>query len=97
MANEFPCNSCGLCCQHISGIKELEHFDNGQGVCIHLKNHQCSIYENRPDVCRVDVMYERYYKQLFSWDDFVKENVNVCKGLQEKAGIPASLQIEVPK
>jgi Fe-S-cluster containining protein len=30
------------------------------GACKHLsKDNTCSIYENRPDICRVDLMLER--------------------------------------
>ncbi len=29
----FPCTSCGAYCKNIAGIKGLESFDLGNGVC----------------------------------------------------------------
>lgn len=50
----FPCTECGLCCQQIQNIVELKEFHLGDGVCIYYQDQKCSIYENRPIVCRVD-------------------------------------------
>lgn len=83
----FLCDGCGLCCQHIGEIKELKEFHNGDGVCIHLnkENHQCTIYETRPDVCRVEKMYDLiYHKEFQSKQQFYNANMNICKTLKEK-------------
>ncbi len=48
----WECNKCGACCC-LAGfiIKEL---DRGDGVCRMLsENNMCSIYETRPEICRV--------------------------------------------
>lgn len=35
------------------------------GACIHLSaQNECKIYETRPNICRVDKMYERYKDTL---------------------------------
>jgi len=82
----FPCTKCGLCCQHISGVEELKEFDLGNGVCkyFNYKDNGCKIYKNRPLICRVDEMYEKYYKNLFSRREFYIENAKICNRLQEK-------------
>ncbi len=48
-----------------------------------MSNYLCSIYETRPEICRVDVQYKKHYKQLYSWDDFVKLNLKICAKLEE--------------
>lgn len=57
----FPCSKCGECCRHINLIPQLSEFDRGDGICIHLSGNLCDIYEQRPEICRVDVMYQKYY------------------------------------
>lgn len=48
----FPCTSCGACCRSIRHILPL--FDSGDGSCVHLVDNRCSIYNDRPTICRVD-------------------------------------------
>jgi len=80
----FPCTSCGLCCQHISSIKELKKFDLGNGVCKYLNTltNQCCIYETRPEICRVDEMYDKKYNKFYSKKDFYLINAEACNHLQ---------------
>ncbi|MCT7562356.1 YkgJ family cysteine cluster protein [Aliarcobacter butzleri] len=63
----FPCASCGLCCQNISQIIELKYFDLGDGICknYNRQNNTCKIYESRPDICKVDVMFENIYYKYY--------------------------------
>ena len=75
----FNCSKCGICCQHIDLVEELSKFDRGDGVCIHLVNNLCDIYENRPDICNVEVMYEKVYKSFCSKEEFYKINEDGCK------------------
>ena len=35
----WECKKCGACCKYIK--------------CKYYMNNECSIYENRPDICRV--------------------------------------------
>ncbi len=88
----FPCTSCGLCCQNISGIEELKDYDLGNGVCKHFNfdNYQCNIYENSPDICRVDRMFELVYNKEFTKMEFYIGNAKVCNYLQEKYNLDKS-------
>ena len=81
---EFPCNKCGLCCQRVSLAAEVQFLDRGDGVCRYYDSAEkaCSIYEVRPDVCRVDWLYSKGYSETHSWDDYVSLNVAVCNALQ---------------
>lgn len=84
----FLCDSCGLCCQNISEIQELKTFHNGDGVCIHLnkENNQCTIYETRPNVCRVETMYDLvYHKEFENKQKFYNANMTICNILKEKS------------
>ncbi len=92
--NDFPCTSCGACCKNIKGIKELESFDLGNGICKHLdmQSNTCKIYENRPEICRVSVMYEKMYFRQYSKEQFYALNIESCKILQEKEGVDKALR-----
>lgn len=83
---KFQCSQCGECCKHINLIPQLTNFDNGFGICIHLKDNKCSIYEKRPEICRVDVMYEKYFADQFSREEFYHLNGKVCERLKELRG-----------
>lgn len=84
MDKPFPCTECGLCCRHIGGVEELAPLDRGDGVCVHLINDRCAIYEDRPDICRVDVMYKKGYDRSYTLEEFYTLNLDVCKKLQQK-------------
>lgn len=80
----FECSKCGICCRNIDKIPELSEFHNGDGVCIYLnRNNLCSIYENRPDICNVEKMYQLKYKDIMSWDEYEKMNMEGCRILRK--------------
>ena len=79
----FSCAKCGLCCKNISNIAQLRPFDTGNGVCVYLRGNLCAIYEKRPEICRVDAMYETRFAAVMSKDDYYRLNHAGCKLLQE--------------
>lgn len=93
----FPCTSCGLCCQNISNIEELKDYDLGNGICKHfdILNKNCKIYDDRPNICRVDTMFQLEYKKYFTKEAFYIENAKVCNALQEQYGLNESFKIIV--
>lgn len=44
----------------------------------------CSIYADRPDICRVDKMYNLRYSHLYNWDEFIRINLHVCTNLESQ-------------
>jgi len=82
---KFPCAQCGACCRHIDLIPQLAGFDRGDGVCIHLCGNLCRIYEDRPEICRVDAMYEKYFSGLYTRDAFYQLNLDVCRALMKNS------------
>lgn len=79
----FPCVKCGLCCQRVSFADETRFLDRGDGTCRYFDatTRGCTIYSERPEVCRVDLYYERHYARIYSWEDFVELNLAVCRQL----------------
>ena len=90
----FPCTSCGACCSSINDLDFLQVYNN-QGTCIKLVNNQCSIYENRPLLCRIDDSYEALFSQVLSKKAFYIQNALACNALQEKLNIPSHFRIDL--
>ncbi|WP_374759877.1 YkgJ family cysteine cluster protein [Iodobacter sp.] len=80
----FPCTKCGQCCKNIGKIKQLSEFHLGNGICIYFnENVGCTIYQSRPDVCRIDEGYTKFFSSLMTLDEFYEKNAAVCNKLQE--------------
>jgi Fe-S-cluster containining protein len=79
----FPCSQCGLCCQHVDLAAETRFLDGGDGVCRHYDaaGKACTIYAQRPGICRVEQYYDKHYVHLYRWDEFVEMNLKVCAAL----------------
>ena len=57
----FICDKCGECCRHLERSDVYSDLNRGDGVCIYLTGDLCSIYEQRPLLCRVDECYEAFF------------------------------------
>jgi Fe-S-cluster containining protein len=55
-------------------------YHDGNGVCKHLVNRHCAIYDMRPMICDISRMYA-LFKSDVSWDTFVVENLKACLAL----------------
>jgi len=68
---EFLCSSCGACCRLVGLIADKYDLPlkEDKMTCAYLIDNQCSIYEDRPDCCRVEEGAE----------DFIKENPESTK------------------
>lgn len=82
----FSCNRCGECCRNLdkSDIYDDLHF--GDGICIHYdeRNKLCRIYEERPDICNIDIAYEKYFSDKFSKEDYYNLNYEGCRALWKR-------------
>ena len=76
----FPCTRCGACCRSVHLSPATEWLDKGNGICRHFdeKTNLCSIYENRPEICRIDLEYEINYQETMSWSEFCALNQACC-------------------
>jgi len=80
---KFPCNKCGICCTKLKGSIIYSKLDRGDGVCIYFdhKNRICSIYNKRPEICNVLLMYKKYFKNIYTIDEFIIKNKVIEKNL----------------
>ncbi|GHT63771.1 hypothetical protein FACS1894110_02180 [Spirochaetia bacterium] len=59
----------------------LTEYDRGDGVCRYLKNNLCEIYEDRPVICNVEKMYDAFFREYMTEQDFIDKNLVSCKQL----------------
>ncbi len=78
----FKCNKCGMCCKNLKKSSLYEKLDRGDGVCKFLCGNLCSIYDNRPLLCRVDDSYDVYFKDIYTLEEYYKLNYEGCKKVQ---------------
>jgi len=95
----FPCTGCGLCCRHIENIEELKDYNLGNGTCKYLNTitNNCEIYDERPDICKVDKMFNLKYYRYFSKVNFYKKNAEICNSLQVIHKISKSYRVKIIK
>lgn len=80
----FLCDQCGKCCEKVYTSEMYRYLADDTGRCKYLKDNLCSIYENRPLICRVDEMYESYYKEVMTLEEFYTLNYKACDVLKSK-------------
>ena len=73
---------CGQCCRNLHRSELYAQMDRGDGTCIYLVDNLCSIYNNRPLLCRVDESYEAIFKEYYSLEIYYELNYQACKQLQ---------------
>ena len=78
----FKCSQCGECCKHLDRSELYRELDRGDGVCRYLSGNLCSIYENRPLLCRIDESYDKYFSEIYTRDEYYRLNEQACKILQ---------------
>lgn len=91
----FPCTMCGVCCKSLRGVEEYRELDRGDGVCMYLDEHslRCKVYEQRPLKCRVDDMYEMYFGERMTLQEFYQLNAEACNLMQETCGVERKYRI----
>lgn len=82
----FKCTCCGECCRKLDKSDVYKELDRGDGTCKYLDGNKCSIYDERPLLCRIDECYEVYFKEHYSREEYYELNYRVCKQLQNKGG-----------
>ena len=80
MRSPFLCDGCGLCCCNVGHIEELNSVN---GICINYDKttKKCTIYDNRPLVCRVDALFDEI-KPSMTWEELCYENYQACEKLK---------------
>lgn len=80
----FPCDSCGQCCRNVHLSNETSFLDRGDGTCLNFNESTklCDIYETRPLVCRVEEYHTQKLSHVYSWEDFIEINLEICTQLK---------------
>jgi Fe-S-cluster containining protein len=78
----FECDCCGCCCRNLDKSELYADLDRGDGTCIYLVDNLCSIYNERPLLCRVDECYERYFCEFMEREEYYRLNKEECKKLK---------------
>ena len=79
----FKCDRCGCCCRNLNKSSVYSYLDRGDGICKFLAGNLCSIYSNRPLLCRVDECYELFFSEDISLEEFYQLNKKECKKLRK--------------
>lgn len=85
----FPCAgpACAACCKRVENLLPTKR---GTTECIHLADDgKCSIYENRPNICRVDYMLDIMTDRRMWYDRTVER----CNQFQIEDGIDEKYRI----
>ena len=82
----FKCDQCGKCCEKVGKSDIYSFLADASGKCKYLNGNKCSIYDSRPLICRVDEMYEHYYKDSMTRDEFYELNHMLCNVLKNEKG-----------
>lgn len=80
----FICDQCGACCRNLDKSVVYATIDSGNGICKYLDGNLCSIYENRPLLCRIDESYEVYFKDVMTLDEYYRRNHEACSKLKNQ-------------
>ena len=81
----FKCDKCGICCRNLHKSEVYREYHNGDGVCKFLKGNLCSIYNERPLICRVDESYEVFFAKDMSYEEYLNLNYRSCEILKENS------------
>ena len=79
----FSCDKCGECCKNLHKSSLYDELHNGDGICKYLIENLCSIYENRPLLCRVDESYEILFKDQMTKIKYYEINYKFCNKLKK--------------
>lgn len=82
----FPCTRCGECCKPAWATQGLLPTKE-DGSCAHLvEGEGCSIYEDRPDLCRIDKTHEMVAPEM-TRGEFYEHSAKLCNQLVRQAGL----------
>ena len=88
----WVCTKCGQCCRHVGEVPSMAQYAKEDGSCKFLtEDNLCAIYSDRPPICRVDWVFENFFKATVSEDEFYEKTLEACKQLQGTGDIMKDL------
>ena len=88
----FPCTECGCCCRLVGRIKDFPFKTKQDGSCEKFEDNKCTIYKDRPSICRVDEQIER---SGMGKEQGYKATVAICNKLMNMFNIDESKRIKL--
>ena len=87
--SRFSCSRCGVCCQHLDRNTLYAELHCGDGICQHFntERRECTIYDNRPLLCRIDDAYAAFFVKKYSrseYDQLVQASCIFLQSLPQK-------------
>jgi len=94
---KFLCSECGACCRSIGKMNGSKYGlpVKEDGSCANLVGNKCSIYKDRPSICRVESMTHKKPNQ--SRKDYYIESTKACHILIDNEGLDESYKIDIKK
>ncbi|UXH76239.1 YkgJ family cysteine cluster protein [Roseateles amylovorans] len=92
---DFPCTSCGRCCRQLPAASVL---NLGDGVCRHLDpaSQRCTVYVQRPLVCRVDDLYRQRLAGSISKRVYYLLQAHACAEMDARnLAMPAEVALQL--
>ena len=78
------CEDCKAYCCRIAG-RIMKELNRGDGTCLYLNDeNRCEIYDHRPDICNTDILYEKYFKNRYTEEEWKERNIKACEVLRER-------------
>jgi len=92
---KFLCSQCGACCRNAGKMDGAKHGlpIKEDGSCANLINNMCSIYDDRPDICRVDKLHNKSIFQTKK--QYFKQVTKICHDLIDGEGLDAKYKIDI--
>lgn len=79
----IDCSKCSaLCCKQMGKI--ITEYDRGDGICKYLEDNKCSIYDDRPFICNTVKIYEKYFSNKYTIEQWNEMNHKACEVLRER-------------
>jgi len=75
----FECKKCGKCCRHLDRSELFKDLDRGDGVCKYLRDNLCSVYEDRPLLCRIEESYNVFFSEVYTKEEYCRLNEEACR------------------
>ena len=82
------CIKCGKCCENLHKLAPLfedyrKKLDRGDGICKYFNQETrlCTIYSNRPIICNAEKLYDTYFKDIMSQEEFIEMVMIQCRAM----------------
>jgi len=90
----YPCTRCGACCRRLHALRGIvpDAMIADDGSCVHLVGNDCSIYDQRPLVCRIDeVIDAKGMDKATAYE----ATATICNAFMDQDGLDQGLRVRL--